>query len=81
VTCKDLADFLDEYIADTMPAVRRTLVEEHLAACPDCQHYLASYRETVRLGKVAFARTDDPVPASVPEGLLAALRASRQPRP
>jgi anti-sigma factor RsiW len=81
VTCKELADILDDYVAGTMPVGQRNLVDEHLAFCPDCRHYLASYRQTVALGKAAFARTDDPVPASVPDGLVAALRASRQPRP
>jgi anti-sigma factor RsiW len=77
VTCKELADYLDDYIAGTMPVVRRNLVDQHLAVCPDCQHYLASYRLTVGLGKAAFADPDEQVPVSVPEGLLAALRASR----
>ena len=81
MTCKELADFLDDYLAGTMPVVRRSVVDEHLAICPDCRHYLASYRQTVRLGKAAFEGPDEEVPASVPEGLLAALRASRQPRP
>ena len=79
MTCKQLADFLDEYLGGDMPAERRARVEEHLAVCPDCRHYLDSYRQTIALGKSAFAAPDDPVPDSVPEGLLAALKSVRPP--
>jgi anti-sigma factor RsiW len=77
LTCKEFADFLDDYLSAAMPAEQRSRVEEHLAVCPDCQHYLASYQETIRLGKAAFASPDERVPASVPEDLLAAIRAAR----
>jgi anti-sigma factor RsiW len=79
VTCKQVADFLDEYLRGTMPEEQRARVEEHLAVCPDCRHYLDQYRQTIALGKAAFAAPDDPVPDSVPEELLAAIRSARPP--
>lgn len=79
VTCKQLADFLDDYLTGAMPAEQRARVDEHLAVCPDCRHYLDSYRQTIALGKSAFSEPDDPVPESVPDGLLAALKSVRPP--
>ena len=79
MTCKQLADILDEYLAGDMPAEQRARLEEHLAVCPDCRHYLDSYRRTIALGKAAFAAPDDPVPDSVPEKLLAAIKSARPP--
>jgi anti-sigma factor RsiW len=79
VTCKQLADFLDEYLGGAMPAEQKARVEQHLAVCPDCRHYLDSYRQAIALGQAAFDAPDDPVPDAVPEKLLAAIRAVKPP--
>lgn len=79
MTCKQLADFLDDYIGGVLPPEYRARVDEHLAVCPDCRHYLDSYRRAVALGKAAFAVPDSPVPDSVPDQLLAAIKAARPP--
>ena len=77
MTCKELAELLDDYLSGAMPARQRAQVDEHLAVCPDCRSYLATYQQTISLGKAAFSSPDEPVPASIPEKLLAALRAVR----
>ena len=79
MTCKQLAEFLDDYIGGALPPDQRADVDAHLAVCPDCRHYLDSYRRTVALGKAAFAAPDAPVLDSVPDKLLAAIKAVRPP--
>ena len=47
---------------------QRARFDAHLRECPECAAYLASYRTTLELEKLAFDHPDDPVPGSVPEG-------------
>jgi anti-sigma factor RsiW len=80
MTCRELIDFLDDYLAGDLPADQRTAFDRHLSLCVDCRNYLASYKDTIRLGKSAFAADAPPmdrdVPADVPDGLLKAILAA-----
>jgi anti-sigma factor RsiW len=73
LTCRELTEFLDDYIADVLAADRRAVFDRHLAVCPDCRNYLASYQATVRLVKVAGEATMQ----GVPDGLIKAVTAAR----
>ena len=81
MTCRELVDFLADYVADELPGSERPLFDAHLAGCPECVSYLDGYRATIRLGKGAFARPGDPVPATVPEKLVQAILAARRKPP
>ena len=48
-TCQELIEFLGDYIAGDLPSERVQDFERHLAQCPSCTAYLASYRETIRI--------------------------------
>ncbi len=77
ITCKQLIDFLDDFIAGTQPADVRRNFEHHLSICKHCVDYLRMYEETVRFGRVAFQ--DDPAAPlanSVPEDLVKAVLAA-----
>ena len=63
LTCRQLIEFLGDHHDGTLPADERARFDEHLAACPECREYLRTYEDTIRLGKAAFAESDDPVPA------------------
>lgn len=75
LSCRDLAAFLDDYLADMLEPAGRASFEEHLAACPDCRTYLRSYADTLRFAKDAYA--DEPVADAVPEGLVRAILSAR----
>lgn len=75
LTCRELIDFLHEYVDGTLDVTRLGAFDAHLRACPECVNYLASYRVTMELCKDAVA--DDPVPADVPEELIRAIVAAR----
>ena len=53
-------------------------LEYHLSVCANCGKYLTSYEETVKLGKKAFEDESAPLPAEVPEDLVAAILAARR---
>lgn len=77
ITCRELIDFLDDYVADEMDAPRRRTADEHLAVCPDCIRYVDSYRQTIAAGRAAFGDPAAPAPANVPPELVKAVLASR----
>src|SRR6266699_1254925 len=54
VTCREFADFMMDYLSDELSTESRAAFEYHVGLCSNCRRYLASYRETVRLGKRAF---------------------------
>ena len=76
LSCRDLIEFLAAYLDAELPAGEHAAFEAHLAHCPECVDYLASYRETIRLGRLA-CRADEP-PADVPPELIEAILASRK---
>jgi anti-sigma factor RsiW len=75
VTCRELIEFLAEYLDGELSPDARNEFDRHLKVCASCVAYIDSYRQTIQLGKLAFAPTDEPAP--VPEGLRRAIRAAR----
>jgi Putative zinc-finger len=80
VTCREFADFMGDYLSGELAPALRDPFDHHLSLCVNCQRYLASYRETVALGKQAFADADAALPADVPEELVKAILAARASR-
>ena len=77
LTCRELIDFIGAYLDDELSEAERERFEDHLAVCPSCVDYLASYRETVRLEAAALGRDDEP-PVDVPEELVRAILGARR---
>lgn len=78
--CSEIHDALDDYLEASMTPAERATFDAHLAVCPPCRDYLASYETTIRLGKAAFAEPPtEPAPPPPPE-LLAAVLAARKKR-
>lgn len=80
MTCREFADFMADYLSSELPIDTRQQFDHHLSLCINCQRYLTSYRETVALGKRAFADEDAALPPDVPEQLVKAILAARPPR-
>jgi anti-sigma factor RsiW len=78
ITCREFIEFLWKYLSGELEAAERFHFDAHLAICPPCVAYLRTYEETIRLGKVAFDRPDDPVLQDVPEELVAAILEARR---
>ncbi|MDH3212524.1 MAG: anti-sigma factor [Myxococcales bacterium] len=78
MNCREFVDFLMDYLDDTLPGRQRAALAEHMDECPDCEVYLETYRETVRLGRRICRDPEGPVPEDVPEGLVEAILAARR---
>ncbi len=73
MTCREIADFLADYDADALTDDVRAAFERHLAVCPNCRAYLATYRATIAAGRRVFARPNADAAGEVPADLLAAI--------
>lgn len=76
-TCREVIEFLADYLDNSLPSEARAGFERHLARCPSCVAYLESYKRTVQMGREALRADDQPAAGHVPEGLLKAVRAAR----
>ena len=74
ITCRQLIDFIVDYVEGALEEMPRADFERHLGVCRSCQAYLATYRETTAL--VRSLATDDAVD-DVPEELVQAILARR----
>ena len=76
LNCRELIEFLSAYLDDELPGEERAAFERHLAVCPYCRDYLATYRQTVHLGKRTLAAEAEAL-EQVPQELLRAILAAR----
>lgn len=73
-TCRELLEFLDDYVAGELPPAQAAAFERHLEECRSCLAYLTSYRETIRMAKAAAASPDvEDVPAELLTAILATV--------
>ncbi len=77
MTCKDLIDFLMSYLDGELPEKETRQFEDHLGICVNCESYLESYKETVRLGKM-ICQPNEALPTDIPEDLVAAILEARR---
>ena len=74
MTCRELTDFILDYVGGTLEPEVRARFEHHLTLCPGCVNYLSAYRATIALGRGAFDDEDQLVEqAGVPESLIRAV--------
>lgn len=78
ITCRELIEFLFLYLEGGLPPDRAVEFERHLSVCDSCVKYLATYKDTIALGKAACAELDSPVGDEVPEDLVLAIRSARR---
>ena len=67
MSCKELTDFLAEYLDGSLPRWQRVAMKFHLLLCRDCRRYLKSYATTIALAHAI----GQPVPeddAPIPQG-------------
>ena len=78
ITCRELLDFLGDYVDAELPAAQLAEFHRHLAVCPSCVNYVETYKATRLLGRAACCDPRDAPPADVPEPLIAAILAARR---
>jgi anti-sigma factor RsiW len=78
MNCREVVDFLMDYLADELAPAERERFEEHLAECTECVRFLRSYQATLRLTKAAFRDPHAPPPEEIPEALVNAILFARR---
>ena len=76
--CRELAEFLIDYVSGELPEETRSNFELHLTRCRNCHAYLDQYKSTVAAGKIACGEHSDELPMDVPEDLVKAVLAARK---
>lgn len=73
LSCREFVELICDYLLGSLGAERTALMNAHLAVCPSCVAYLKTYEASIRMGRMALAASDDPVPPEVPEALVRAV--------
>lgn len=73
MTCRELSEFLADYVAGELPVAVSAEFNGHLRGCHECHVFVEQYRATVHLCCEAY---EDTVPPSLPEDLVRAILAS-----
>lgn len=76
--CRELAEFLYDYVSGELPVEHRTHFEFHLSKCGNCHEYLVQYQMTIEAGRIACGDKSDELPANIPEDLVRAVLAARK---
>jgi predicted anti-sigma-YlaC factor YlaD len=74
MNCKQVNQFLADYLDGSLPWRQRVAFKLHLLICRHCRRYLASYKATVRVAG-SLGRADEP---QVPDELVRAILAVRR---
>src|SRR5262249_8894482 len=72
MTCQELMDFLLAYLDEEMAPDQRQVFEAHLHLCPECIHYIETYRLTIHVSRLACEAREEPC-AQPPEKLVRAI--------
>lgn len=75
--CRELAEFLNDYVSGDLAVETRTTFEFHLSKCKNCHEYMVQYQVVIKAGKIACDDMSDEMPA-MPEELIKAVLAARQ---
>lgn len=78
MTCRELIEFLDRFVAGEIDEAQRSEFDRHLALCPPCVAYVETYREASRLARATLSEPESVVPDAVPDELIAAVIAARR---
>ena len=78
MTCRDIIEFLIDYVSEELPANERAIFDKHLAECPPCADYLNTYMHTMTLEQVCLCPESAAVPAENPEHLVQAILEARR---
>jgi len=78
MTCREFVEFLMAYLDGALAVPQQETFESHMVECPSCETFLETYRETIQLGKLCACDPEGPLPAAVPEALVAAILAARK---
>ena len=74
ISCQTGVELLMDYLEGVVPEDVRTILDSHMAGCPKCTAFVASYLATPRILREVTAAAMSP---ELQRSLLAFLRAQR----
>jgi len=78
IKCREMTDFLLDYLDGELPAEQEHAFDVHLAMCPHCQDYVRSYRAALEASRAAMSDDAPAMGEPPPEELIDAIvKASR----
>lgn len=78
ISCRTGVELLMDYLEGVVPEDMRKLLDSHVAGCPKCTAFVASYLATPRIVRDATAAA---MPPELQRSLLAFLHAQRGEKP
>ncbi|MFN8547558.1 MAG: zf-HC2 domain-containing protein [Candidatus Eisenbacteria bacterium] len=78
MNCRELVEFLMQYLDGDLPPAEATHFEEHVQMCPPCLAYLETYRAAIRAGKKVCCHEEESLRRAIPEELVQAILAARR---
>ena len=76
MTCRELSEFLQDYIAGELPDNVATEFSGHLSGCGNCEVYIEQYRQAVVLGRTLLIEGDAEAPEELVRAIVESLRAA-----
>lgn len=75
LTCREIIDFVADYIFSELDRETRKRFEHHMDACTSCREYLETYRQTMTLERcLKLGDKTEPFPPELVQAILAARR-------
>jgi predicted anti-sigma-YlaC factor YlaD len=73
ITCRELIEFLVDYLERSLSADEQVDFDRHLSVCASCRAYLASYETTIRFEKTLNDTALDDAPEELIQAILDVL--------
>jgi anti-sigma factor RsiW len=78
LTCEEIVTFLIDYLSRDLTQDEELEFERHLSICPSCVSYVRTYRQAVRLGRVAMREGANQKPPELAAELVRAILDARR---
>lgn len=78
ISCKEVEEFLLDYLEGRLGIWTRLMFKLHLMMCPDCPKYIEEYKNIIALGRKAFPEPEKPAKEKVPDEILQAILSVRK---
>jgi len=77
VNCREICEFLMDYVDGELPEHVKACFDMHLSQCPPCVEYMRTYRQTIVIAKSCCCDEAAKLP-EVPEPLIQAILKARK---
>jgi anti-sigma factor RsiW len=77
MNCRELSEFLSDFVAGDLAADVSREFDAHLARCPECHAFVAQYRATIRLSSSAFEESVGALPEDLVRAILSSVAKAR----